>query len=66
MIYAELLPEVAIKASDEEAIKWATEIVKSVYYGTGISAEELIQHFCLLVQFRKTGRVPELVRKEER
>ncbi len=58
MIYRELLSNIQIKTSDEEAIKWATEIIKSVYSGTGISAEELIEHFCLLVHFRKTGRIP--------
>ena len=66
MLWVELLPTIDIKAQDDkEAIEWATEIIKSVFYGTGIDSVELIKHFCLLVQFRKEGRLPaELLEKK--
>ena len=63
-IIRELLPDVSLECNDQDAIEWATEIVKNVYYGTGVPAREIIQHFCLLVRFRKTGRLPEEALRE--
>ena len=66
MRWTALYPEVNFACNnDEEAIKWATEIIKSVYYATGIDSVELIKHFALLVLFRKKGALPaELLEKK--